>query len=99
MTKSEENMRVDAYLTPAALAEANGKLGRWLIADTPTGEPYPCRCTGRSCVARRCPCTGRPDPEAGGGDPARCCGLRYPEGSDAARRVLAGGAFKWAGWQ
>lgn len=75
------------------------KRGHWVIARAKADQPYPCRCKGRSCVARQCPCTGRPDPEAGGGDPKRCCGFRYPAGSGAARRVLVGGAFKWAGWQ
>jgi hypothetical protein len=96
---NEQEMRIDAFVTPEVTAALNAALGRWLIAGTPIDEPYPCRCKGRSCVPRQCPCTGRPDPEAGGGDSRRCCGSRYPAESAAARRVLAGGAFKWAGWQ
>jgi hypothetical protein len=98
---NEQEMRIVAYVTPEATAALNAKLGRWLIAGTPIGEPYPCRCrnAGRCSAPRQCPCTGRPDPEAGNGDPTRCCGFRYPEGSEKARQVLAGGAFKWAGWQ
>lgn len=100
MTEAEENMRIDAYLTPEATAALDGKVGRWLIAGTPIDEPYPCRCrnAGRCYSPRQCPCTGRPDPEAGGGDPQRCCGFRYPAGDPRTARVLDGGAFRWAGW-
>lgn len=48
--------------------------GRWLIAGTPTSEPYPCRCAesryGR-CSPMWCPCAARQDPPE-----AKCCGHR-----------------------
>lgn len=47
------------------------KLGTWVIAGSPIGEPYPCRCNermGKQCSAAWCPCAGRTDPPN-----ARCC--------------------------
>lgn len=55
---------------------------RWIVARTPLGEPYPCRCHERPAWARRlatwecsaafCPCSGR-DPD---GMPPECCSWR-----------------------
>lgn len=47
-------------------------MGTWLIAGSPLGAPYPCRCReriGKECSAAWCPCAGRPAPWAPG-----CCG-------------------------
>jgi hypothetical protein len=36
--------------------------GVWLIARTPTDQPYPCRCSASGrCNPRYCPCAGRLD--------------------------------------
>lgn len=46
--------------------------GHWLIAGTPVGQPYPCRCherRGPKCSAAWCPCAGRFDPPN-----RQCCG-------------------------
>lgn len=40
--------------------------GPWLIAGTPIGEPYPCRCSESlygKCSPLWCPCSGRSDPQ------------------------------------
>ena len=58
-----------------ASAAASAVRGVWLIAGTPSSEPYPCRCHeskfGR-CSPVFCPCAGRPDllPES-------CCSTRF----------------------
>lgn len=47
--------------------------GRWLIARTLRGAPYPCRCQpGRGCT-NRCPCRGRRDTDK---VPTHCCAYR-----------------------
>lgn len=38
--------------------------GYWIIAGTPVGDPYPCRCHERKyakCSPMWCPCAGRTD--------------------------------------
>jgi hypothetical protein len=80
---NEREIQIAAYLTPAALAEANGKLGRWMVVDTPIGEPYPCQCGGR--CGPKCPCRGRLDLD---GVPTTCCGLRGRAAEE--RQVTAG---------
>lgn len=49
--------------------------GPWMIAGTPVGQPYPCRCHeskfGR-CSPLWCPCAGRPDIF-----PEPCCSGRF----------------------
>lgn len=50
-------------------------MSRWIIAETETSAPYPCRCherRGRVCSAAWCPCAGRADPPLPG-----CCGHRF----------------------
>ena len=44
-------------------------VGRWLVAGTPAGDPYPCRCRGR-CSPNWCECAGRVDLL---NVPATCC--------------------------
>jgi hypothetical protein len=47
---------------------------RWLIADTPVGAVYPCRCSERrygKCHPKFCPCAGRTDDLYA--MPAACC--------------------------
>lgn len=36
-------------------------LDRWLIAGTPTREPYPCMCRSERACGLRCVCRGRAD--------------------------------------
>lgn len=38
--------------------------GVWIVAGTPSDQPYPCRCHERrrdSCSVKWCPCSGRTD--------------------------------------
>jgi len=65
-------------------------MSMWLVAKTPTSEPYPCRCPkgdevdsrGRKVRCRTrgsvdflCPCWGRTDIHDG--LPATCCGRKW----------------------
>lgn len=51
--------------------------GKWLIAQTPTTAPYPCRCRATSrCDPQWCPCNDRTDIET---MPTICCGRREAE--------------------
>lgn len=60
---------------PASPASVSRRF--WLIAGTPTDEPYPCRCsTAGRCNPRYCPCHGRTDVET---MPTICCGRRALE--------------------
>lgn len=49
-------------------------LGVWLLAGTPSDQPYPCMCQGtRRCLSRgpgTCPCAGRTDLD---NVPRNCC--------------------------
>lgn len=62
--------------------------GRWVIAGTPLGQPYPCRCelaARRPCSPVYCPCAGRVDLAH---VPAGCCGHRVrPHHAAAAARA------------
>jgi hypothetical protein len=51
----------------------------WLIAKSPTSEPYPCMCAAGcwSGKSLRCRCRGRTDVA---GIPSRCCGHQTPAG-------------------
>ena len=67
----------------ARAREAAAALPRnfWVVARTPSTEPYPCRCAERpvwargkrdwECSAAWCPCAGRSDPQE-----PQCCGWR-----------------------
>jgi hypothetical protein len=62
--------------------------GVWLLAGTPVGEPYPCRCSERRfgrCSAVFCPCSGRMDPPS----PACCAVENTPE-----KAAQAGAAYR-----
>lgn len=51
--------------------------GPWLIAGTPSTEPYPCLCHTRKygrCSPIYCPCAGRIDYE---NVPPECCARRH----------------------
>lgn len=71
--------------------------GRWLIAGTPSDEPYPCRClepvrgkdgstfTPKACNPAFCPCSGRADPQS-----PECCALyNTPERASQAAAAYA----------
>lgn len=65
-----------------ASAAASAVRGVWLIAGTPAGEPYPCRCgepvrmadgstyRPKTCSPAFCPCSGRLDPQG-----PECCAI------------------------
>lgn len=64
-------------MTPPAAPRITTPTGAWLIAGTPTGEQYPCRCDWDGpCRRYRCTCHGRTDVD---GLPAHCCGRRAVE--------------------
>lgn len=69
------------------MTSGNGIGGRWIVAGTPVGDPYPCRCgerRGDTCSVKWCPCSGRVDLE---NVPADCCSRWYdPEAFTAAWR-------------
>lgn len=53
------------------------RTGVWLVAGTPTAEPYPCMCRGQRGCTRHCPCRGRTDHLDQ--MPTVCCGRRAAE--------------------
>lgn len=65
--------------TPALVVDGDRLVDVWVIAGTPVGEPYPCRCDELSpfgrvqCDTKWCPCFGRADTF---GTPDDCCGRR-----------------------
>lgn len=65
---------------------------RFLVANVPADQPYPCRCEGwRPCDPNWCECAGRTDLE---NLPSTCC-ARTPNGTPrAAAKAKHGGTYR-----